>query len=187
MIMIRPAQPGDALAMGHVMVESYLRAHNGQIPEQVWQRRQAEWTPEVSASAWEETIRELSEETEAHECIYVAVDASAPGENTIVGLVMGGPSSVGGWQHAGDIYALYISFDYHRRGVGRRLLQAAFTHLRQLGLQTIIIRSLPANDAANRFYEALGGQMVGECEKEEYGHQIVERIYCWRDGALLND
>ena len=52
-------------------------------------------------------------------------------------------------------------------------------------MTALTIRSLPANAAANRFYESLGGQPVGECQKEEYGYSITERIYGWADSSVL--
>jgi ribosomal protein S18 acetylase RimI-like enzyme len=184
-MIIRAAELTDAPAMGRVMVETYLRAHKGQVPEEAWRKRKQEWTPEVSAHAWEQTLLELRDDPDTRECIYVAVDTEGQGAHKIIGVAMGGPSGVMGWEHAGDIYVLYVHFDYHRRGVGRFLLQAAFDHLRQVGMDTVIIRSLTNNDPANRFYEALGGQLAGEIEGEDSGYRIVERIYSWKDGAEL--
>ena len=38
--------------MGRVMVDSFLSAHRGQMPDAAWQQRVDEWTPEVSARGW---------------------------------------------------------------------------------------------------------------------------------------
>jgi hypothetical protein len=35
----------DAPAMGRVMVDSFLPAHRGQMPDAAWQQRVDEWTP----------------------------------------------------------------------------------------------------------------------------------------------
>lgn len=185
-MLIRAAQEADALALGHLMVDTYLRTHKGQVPDEVWYNRQAEWTPEVSAQAWARTLRDIADSSSSRECLYVAV---APAQDEtgarIVGLIMGGPTEFGPWPAAGDIYALYIHTDYHRRGVGRHLVGVAAHHLAQLGMTALIIRSLPANTPANGFYAALGGQLIGECATEEYGYQIPERIYGWADSAPL--
>ena len=50
--MIRAAAADDSPALGRVMVESWLSAHRGLIPDAAWQKRADEWTPEVSAEAW---------------------------------------------------------------------------------------------------------------------------------------
>jgi len=181
---IRLAQETDALGMGRVMVETYLRAHQGQVPPEAWRRRQEEWTPETSAANWGRSIRSIAADPQARECIYVAVEDTAQPEQ-VIGLIMGGPSYVAGYEGVGDIYALYVDFAHHGRGVGRKLVGAAAKHLRQLGMTALIIRSLAANAPANGFYEALGGQLVGEWAVDEYGHQVVERIYHWADSAAL--
>ena len=185
---IRAAQESDAPAMGRVMVDTYMRAHKGQIPEEVWLKRKEEWTYAESEQAWARTLREMSADSDSRDCIYVAVEPSAPtGDEEIIGLVMGGPGDVGPWEHAGDIYAIYVAFGHQGRGVGRRLLHAAVSHLARLGMTALTIRAVPLNTAANRFYTSLGGQLVGEYESEEYGYRIPERIYGWEDSSVLLD
>jgi GNAT superfamily N-acetyltransferase len=98
---------------------------------------------------------------------------------------MGGPSEVAGYEGIGEIYALYVDFAHHGRGIGRKLIQAAVQHLRPLGMTALIIRCLSTNAAGNRFYAALGGQLVGEIGGEEYGYPILEHIYHWVDSSSL--
>lgn len=51
----------------------------------------------------------------------------------------------------------------------------------------MIVRAAQEADApANRFYESLGGQLVGECEREDYGYRISEQIYGWADSSSLH-
>ncbi|MEZ4680970.1 MAG: hypothetical protein R2932_42840 [Caldilineaceae bacterium] len=106
-MIIRMADEADAPAMGRVMVETYLRAHKGQIPNAAWLERQAEWTPEVSAANWARAIRAIAEDAHSLNCIYVAVAENEQPEQ-VVGLIMGGPSGVAGYEGVGDIYALYV-------------------------------------------------------------------------------
>ena len=185
-IIIRQAHESDAPAMGKMMVETFLRAHRGQIPDEVWRRRKEEWTWEVSARGWRNALQDIAGGSSPAECIFLAVirEPNGPGER-IVGLVMGGPARVGPWEAGGEIYALYVRQDYHRQGIGRRLVQAGVRSLVESGMEQLVIRSLPQNDPANRFYEALGGQAVGEWEDEDYGMQIPQRIYGWEDSLGL--
>ena len=53
---VREAQVSDTAAMGRVMVEAWLTGHHGQMPEAAWQKRRDEWTPEISAAAWERNL-----------------------------------------------------------------------------------------------------------------------------------
>lgn len=181
---IRAAQAADAPAMGRVMVDTYLRAHQGQVPDEAWHRRQEEWTPEVSAANWARAMSTMAEDSHAHECLYIAVENATQPEQ-VIGLIMGGPSAVAGYEGVGDIYALYVDFAYQRRGIGRKLVQAAARHLHHLGMTALIIRCLSTNAPGNRFYSALGGQLVGEGEVDEYGYRIPECIYYWADSAVL--
>lgn len=179
-MIIRNARETDAPAMGRVMVETYLRAHKGQVPDAAWRSRQEEWTPEESAANWARSIRGIAEEGDSQECIYVAVDETLQPE-PVVGLIMGGPTGLADYEGCGDIYALYVDFAHQGRGVGRKLIQAAARHLQQLGMTGLIIRSLATNAPANHFYESFGGQYVGECAAEDSGYPVTQRIYYWAE------
>lgn len=183
-MLIRAAQEGDAPAMGQVMVDTFLRAHKGQLPEEAWRRRQAEWTPAVSAANWARTLLTMAADEQTLNCIYVAVaDETEPEQ--VIGLAMGGPGGVADWEHAGEVYALYVAFSHQGRGVGRALIRAVVGHLRPLGMSELIIRCLSTNTAGKRFYESIGGQLVGESAGDEYGYPTVEYIYHWADSAVL--
>lgn len=43
-MIVRAAQEADAPAMARVMVDTYMSAHKGQIPEGGWLKRREEWT-----------------------------------------------------------------------------------------------------------------------------------------------
>jgi ribosomal protein S18 acetylase RimI-like enzyme len=185
-MIIRPAIEGDAPAMGRLMVETFLRAHKGQMLDGAWQRRQEEWTWEVSAKGWSRSIREIGDGTSPQDCIYLAVDeAAGEAPEQLAGLVMGGQAECGPWEGAGEIYALYVGFGYQRRGLGRKLVQAAVQQLRQAGMNRLVIRSLVANGPANQFYASLGGQVAGQRESEDEGFPILEQIFGWEDSSQL--
>ncbi|MEZ4733056.1 MAG: GNAT family N-acetyltransferase [Caldilineaceae bacterium] len=172
-MLIRPAQVTDAPAMGRVMVDTYLTAHHGQMPEEAWQKRKAEWTYDVSARNWARAIAEIDDGNEA-ECIYVAVTT----EGEVVGLAMGHPAATA---QTGEIGALYVQPAYQSQGIGRQLVQAVAAYLATTGITTLHIAVLAANTPARRFYEAIGGQVVGEREFDEEGFLLPEVVYGWPD------
>src|SRR5437870_2466952 len=129
-MVIRVARIEDAPAMARVMVDTYLSAHRGQVPEEVWTKRKDEWTYEVSERAWARTLREMAAGKSPRECLYVAEDEA--GE--VVGLVLGGPPRKGAPANAGEVLILYVRESHQRRGIGRRLVQAAAAHLAQMGM-----------------------------------------------------
>jgi ribosomal protein S18 acetylase RimI-like enzyme len=182
-MMIRAAQEADAPEMGRFFVETWLTAHKGQIPEGQWQARQKNWTPEVSARGWAETLRDMAAGESPDECIYLAVATADLPE--IIGIVMGGRAQIGPWPEAGEIYVLYVRQDKQGQGVGKQLLATAVHHLAQLGMTRLVISCLDTNAPACGFYEACGGQKVGEVEKEVEGFTEVHRVYGWKDSSVI--
>jgi hypothetical protein len=63
---IRLAKLEDAPALGRVMVDTYLTAHRGQIPEEQWQRRRQAWTDAVSERGW----RALGDDVKEPQVVY---------------------------------------------------------------------------------------------------------------------
>lgn len=179
-MIIRPAQVTDALAMGRVMVDTYLTAHYSQMPEEAWQKRKTEWTHDVSARNWARTIAEIDDGNHA-ECIYVAVTEG----DDVVGLAMGHPAAE--TAQIGEIGSLYVSESYQGQGIGRQLVQAVAAHLATTGITTLHIAVLAVNTPARRFYEAIGGRVVGEREFDEEGFLLPEIVYGWPDIGVFLD
>lgn len=178
---IRAAREADAPAMGRVMVETYLAAHRGQMPEEAWAKRAAEWTPEVSAEGWAGALREIAADDGLRECIYVAVDeGDAP-----VGLAMGGPAQGNAESERGAVYALYVGASQQGQGLGRRLVQAVAAELHRRGFSALEIGCLAANAPARGFYESLGGRVAAERLFDEDGVLLPEIVYEWPDIAAL--
>jgi ribosomal protein S18 acetylase RimI-like enzyme len=179
-MIIRTAQMEDARAMAHVIVDTFLSAHQGMISQEELRWRKEEWTYEVSARNWSEALREIAEGISPRSCIYVAVDES--GE--VVGLADGVP--VESAENTGEIDVLYVRENYQGQGIGRALVQAVAAHLAQMGMTTLHIGVLKANTPARGFYEALGGRVVEERVFEE-GDRFPEPgvIYEWTDTRAL--
>lgn len=59
-----------------VMVDSFLSAHRGQMPDAAWQQRVDEWMPEVSARGWARAITDQAEGNAARDVLLVAEDDS---------------------------------------------------------------------------------------------------------------
>ena len=181
-VIIRPARVDDAPAMAHMGVETFLSAHRGQMPEAVWLKRRDEWTEEMSARNWARTLREIADDTNPRECVYVAIDEAS---DEVVGIAMGQPAADPAPANTGEVNVLYVRESHQGRGLGRRLVQAVAGHLRQLGMPALEIAVLTANTPARGFYEALGGQLVREAEFEDYGYLLPEVVYRWADTKAL--
>ena len=178
-MLIRDAREEDADAMARVIVDTFLAAHADQMPEEAIKRRREEWTHEVSANAWRRSLRNIASGVDKVECIFVACDESGD----VIGMAMGVPAE--GQTHTGEVSALYVRQDQQGRGVGRRLVQAAAAWLHAQGHTALHISVLAANAPARKFYEAIGGTVIGEQELDEYGFVLPGVIYGWPDIRAL--
>jgi ribosomal protein S18 acetylase RimI-like enzyme len=174
---IREAMLGEEATMARVSVDSYRAAHRDHIPEESLMR----YTYEESERNWARTLRELSEDDEREEYIYVAENDAGD----IIGIAMGGPESSNHPLYTGAIYFLYLLPAYHRRGIGRQLTISVVERLVERGMQSLLIRVLKANAPARGFYEALGGQLVLEEPIEDRGAVLDGVAYGWRDVSVL--
>jgi GNAT superfamily N-acetyltransferase len=88
-------------------------------------------------------------------------------------------------ERTGEVSALYVRQNQQSRGIGRRLVQAAAMWLHEQGHTALQIGVLAANAPARKFYEAIGGAVIGEQEIDEYGFIVPGVIYGWPDIRAL--
>ena len=178
---VRAAVLEDAPAMGRVMVETWLAAHRGQVPDPAWAKRADEWTPEVSARAWARLLSERDGGDHARVVLLVAEG----GTGDLRGLVLGTEVEEDESGATAQIDALYVRTDTQGQGVGRWLLREAATELASLGFSTLHVGVLSANLAARAFYEAMGGHEISERTYDEEGHLLPGTVYGWPDLSAL--
>jgi ribosomal protein S18 acetylase RimI-like enzyme len=90
---------------------------------------------------------------------------------------------------AGEFQSIYVLPSAQGRGVGRALMAGMARHLSSLSISGASCWTLRDNDGARRFYEALGGEIVGEqaCESG-VGTVLIEVAYGWlRLGSLSGE
>ena len=181
---VRAARLADAPAMARVFVDTYHAAHRGQMPDWLLETR----TYETSERGWVRTIVELAARAEPEECVLVAEAA----DGGIVGVAMGGPARPWADDQAaravrptGELYALYVDRGHQRRGVGRGLVRGVARFLAGRGRRRIVIGVLAVNDPARRFYEAMGGHLLGQRPCDDEGVLLEEAVYAWDDSGPL--
>lgn len=180
-ITIRPAKPSDALLMARVIVDTWLEAHQGQIPDAQWQMRKRNWTYEDSERSWRELLTDINVGANTTMSVFVAAD----NQERVVGLGVGQPASLKLLTNAAEISALYIASEWQGMGLGRRLVKELAAHQNKLGFESLIICVLETNHAARRFYEALGGHIVGSHETEDEGFKEPQIVYGWSEIEVL--
>ncbi|MGH6945533.1 MAG: GNAT family N-acetyltransferase [Geminicoccaceae bacterium] len=106
---------------------------------------------------------------------------------TIAGFGAAGPAREPMAPFEAEIYALYDLRKSQGRGLGSALLGGLAGAQLERGRHGALLWVFRDNLGARRFYERLGGELVGEKE-ETFGEvRCVEVAYGWRDLGRLTD
>jgi len=172
-IRIREAVPADAGGIARVHVDTWRSSYAGIVPDE----HLAGLSYDDREAVWGQI---LSRDRPA-QCNFVA----ETGACEIIGFAGGGPEREGDEVYLGELYAIYMFEAYQRRGVGRRLACAVAHGLLSAGFESMLLWVLEDNRRARRFYESLGGELVGRKSIEIGGAALVEVSYGWKDIAGL--
>jgi ribosomal protein S18 acetylase RimI-like enzyme len=171
MIVIRDATLEDVTQMGLLMVETWLAAHHGQVPEHLWEARRRDWTPEISERGWRQAITAIADGTSPEDATLVACD-----EDRVVGIASCRAARTDGVVSVGTLYVLTR---YQGRGIGRQLLRTVMERFALSGISAMEVAVLKATEHGRRFYEAVGGTLAGVRAFEEGGEMLPEVVYRW--------
>ena len=170
---LRHATPDDADAMGAFLVPTWLDAHRGQIPAELWQRRRDEWSCDVSATAWRRTLDEIDGTPGHPSTVLVAATPGGAVESIGMMTLDGSGTAV--------IDALYVGAGRRRSGVGRIVLAELAAIAAGDGATSIEVEVLAANTPAREFYERAGGLLAGDRLAHDDGVAIAAVIYRWSE------
>ncbi len=87
--------------------------------------------------------------------------------------------------HGGELLVLYLHPSAWGHGHGRRLLVAGIWWLVEHDLHPVLVWVLAANHPARRFYEACGGEPVGQGPITIGAQELLRVAYGWRDALPL--
>jgi ribosomal protein S18 acetylase RimI-like enzyme len=82
------------------------------------------------------------------------------------------------------LYNLYVLKVFQGRGYGRLLVARLAQDLASQGYHSLIACVVKDNPA-RRFYERLGGRLMGEKVVEVGGKELVDMAYAWPDLAVF--
>lgn len=169
---IRPATPADAEGIARVHVASWRTTYRGIVPDGVL----AELSEERRGAFWGGLLAQT-------ESPVVVLVAEHPAEG-IVGFASAGPPPEPRPDYDVELHAVYLLEAHQRGGLGRALMWAVAKELLARGHQTMFLWVF-AENPSRRFYEALGGQLIG-VDHEEFGGVTKETVaYGWPDLATL--
>lgn len=135
---------GHAHQLAQMIRRNLLEINAKDYPDEIIQEQLEEYTTEH--------IQKLSEDRK----IFVALSKQEP-----VGVVSAVPS----WEEQKGVYWLRMAFvspEYHRRGIGRKLVERAETFVQSVAGEKIV---LMATKAAHLFYHQMGYTYVGAPEE----------------------
>lgn len=166
---IRDADVGDAPGIARVHVESWRTTYRGIVPDA--------FLDGMSYGESESRWRERLGERDGRVSTFVAEVSER-----IVGFAVGGPRrSESLAEYDGELYALYLLDEFRGTGIGRGLFGVAAERLSSSEFSAMIAWVMAKNAGARRFYEVMGGKLVGKETFEIEGKSIEEVAYGWDD------
>lgn len=169
-IRVRIAAQNDVPAIARIHVQTWQRAYRGMLPDAYLD----DLAPEQRISRWEQAVAAPDEAM----TVLVAEDSAT---GTILGFCsvcpLRDPFPIDDpFGTVGELYTMYVDGDVQGRGVGRRLIAAAETVMRERGCQSGVLWMLAENHAARAFYERAGWQRDGVTKMVAYGEREVQEI-----------
>jgi ribosomal protein S18 acetylase RimI-like enzyme len=161
---IRDASAEDVPAIAQLHVTTFNETHcrpGGHGP-----------TYEVRESQWREAF-------EKADGTWFCVAVQRP-DGELVGFAKGVPHHDDPPGFDGQLNKIYLLREYHRRGLGRRLLGHVARRFLARGIGSMVLFG-DAHNPSNGFYEALGAERLFSPAGEFHGG------YGWRDLARLAD
>lgn len=151
---LREATPADAEGVARVYVESWNDGFTDLMPPRMLNAAQiARWSRDLDAEVVRWWLAESGE--------------------SVVGFVGTGPSRDPIDPDLGEVDTIAVAPSAWRRGVGRRLMDAALADLRGGGYGQAILWTLADYERARTFYEATGWHPSGEVR--DSGREIAFR------------
>jgi GNAT superfamily N-acetyltransferase len=141
-MLLRPAQPDDALAVARVHVRSWQAAYRTLLPDDYLDRLRPEDRAQHYDFATRDPQKPRTIVAEDNGCIY--------------GFATTAPSRDSDLPTHGELCALYLDPDQWGRGIGAALVTAARGHLAEAGFQYALLWVLAGNLRAERFYRCDG-------------------------------
>lgn len=165
--MIREATEADVSAIARVHVASWRETYAGIVPQA--------YLDGIRVEDWEARRRRHHGAPGTHTRVGVAA-------GVVVAFAIGGASRDSTLPFAGEGFAIYVRRTHQGAGLGLGLFGAVATRLLADGHGSLVVWVLRDNPA-RRFYERLGGVLVGEKAIEIGGAALVEVAYGWPELA----
>jgi ribosomal protein S18 acetylase RimI-like enzyme len=160
-MLIRMAEPDDAMAVARVHVRSWQVAYRGLLPDEYLDQIRLEDRAERYDFATRDPLKPRT---------IVAEEGTS-----IQGFATTMPSRDADLTDHGELCALYVDPELWGRGIGAALIKAARAHLFQTGFRNALLWVLVGNERATRFY--IGDRWAAD------GHHRADTVW----GVTVNE
>jgi ribosomal protein S18 acetylase RimI-like enzyme len=166
-VQYRRATIDDARIIAETHCASWLTTYPGLIADHVIAERT---NVEKRAQGWDTIFQEGNAE------VWLAHDDQTP----CLGFCSFGALRSKDVETDGQITALYLLQPAQRRGIGRALLAIAIKQMIARNYKSACVEVLKENPA-EKFYRAMGGELAYTAHVQEFGVEIVESVYVWKN------
>ena len=142
-MIIREPSKNDARGLAEVHVRSWQAAYKGQVPDDFLDnlsvdQREKQWHLTLNSPSNKVLVAEV--------------------EQRIVAFISFGPvrDEELNKNAVGEVYAIYALEEFWDRGIGRRLMEASLSVLREMNCSTVKVWVLDTNQRAISFYQKFG-------------------------------
>lgn len=137
-MLLRPAEPADAMSVAQVHVRSWQTGYRGLLPDAYLDGLR----PEERAQRYD-----FATEDVRAPATMVAID-----DGRICGFATTSPARDSDVRACGELCALYVDPEWWGHGVGAALICAARARLAEQGFRSAVLWLLAGNARAERFY-----------------------------------
>lgn len=157
-LIIRNAKIEDAESIIRINIDGWKETYTGIFPSNILEN--LELKKEESIVKCKNKISE-----------YIVCEIN----NKVVGFLRFGKNRKNYYDNYGEIYAIYVDYNYQRMKAGKKLLDFAFKLLRK-SYKYVLISTLEDN-SANIFYQKCGGKQIGTCNFKLEDNEYKENLY----------
>ena len=136
-IMIRRAEKEDVRQIAEILVEDWKRAYRGIMDSGFLDAMSVDDRYEIEIKRYQEYIV-AADGDEILGYAWLEDTADEPADCEVI--------------------ALYVRYSKRNNGIGKLLMQYAFSHFRKIGKKKMVIWCLKENHESRRFYEKVGGK-----------------------------
>ena len=168
-----------AVGIAKVYVDTWRSAYAGLLPNRVllgmsYERQAREWSWVIKNRSEVQPVIVAAEPNRG------IVGFTSFGLSRVTDRPPAGPFASDSEANVGEIYTLYVRPEHQERGIGRRLMAAAFAAMVEKGYGRSFLWVLRDNPA-RYFYERIGGRPVAQRRERLWGCSLDEICYGWTD------